>query len=132
MLYVMAMLYVAAGINHFRNPAMYSKIIPHFLPWHKAINAVSGAAEILLGLLLFPKQTRSTAAWGLVVLLIAVFPANVQMAVDYTAQHHPYTWLTYARLPLQPVLIWWAVSYTGWYKARKRTKAETAKVVSAN
>lgn len=132
MLYVMAMLYVAAGINHFRNPAMYLKIIPHFLPLHNAINIVSGAAEIILGLLLFSKGTRSMAAWGVVALLIAVFPANVQMAVDYTAQHHPQTWLAYARLPLQPLLIWWAVSYTDWYKARKHKKADTAKAVSTN
>lgn len=118
LLYGMAVAYIVAGINHFRNPAMYLKIIPHLLPWHNAINTVSGAAEILLGGLLFPPQTRNVAAWGLVALLIAVFPANVQMAVDYTAQNHPQKWLAYLRLPVQPLLIWWALSYTDWYKAR--------------
>ena len=117
----MAILYIAAGLNHFRHPAMYLAIIPRFLPWPNAINAISGIAEIILGLLLFPKATRNAAAWGLVALLVAVFPANIQMAVDYTSQHHPYTWLTYARLLLQPLLIWWAASYTEWYQTRSRT-----------
>ena len=121
----MALAYIAAGINHFRNPAMYLKIIPPYLPWHNAINSISGVAEILLGLLLFPKQTRNFAAWGLVLLLIAIFPANIQMAVDYTVQNHPQKWLSYARLPLQPLLIWWALSYTDWYKARKAKESAT-------
>lgn len=119
LLYLMALAYIAAGLNHFRNPGMYLKIIPHFLPWQNAINAVSGVAEIVLGLLLFPKPTRNVAAWGLVFLLIAVFPANIQMAIDYTQQNHPQKWLSYLRLPLQPVLFWWAASYTDRYKQGK-------------
>ncbi len=130
LLYIMALAYIAAGINHFRNPAMYLKIIPPYLPWHDGINIISGVAEIFLGLLLFPKQTRSIAAWGLVVLLILIFPANIQMAIDYTAQAHPQKWLSYARLPLQPLLIWWAVTYTDWYRLRK-TK-ESATITSPN
>lgn len=120
LLYTMATLYIAAGINHFRNPAVYLKIIPPYLPWHNAVNGISGIAEIILGLLLFPKSTRNVAAWGLVILLILIFPANVQMAVDWTKENHPQKWLAYARLPLQALLIWWAVSYTHWYESKRQ------------
>ena len=118
-LYVMALAYVAAGINHFLNPDLYLKIIPRFLPWHSVVNVITGILEVIFGLLLLSTATRSAAAWGLAGLLILIFPANVQMAVDYAAQDHPQKWLTYLRLPLQPALVWWAVSYTRWYKNRK-------------
>jgi len=88
-LYLMTFAYLLEGINHFWHPQLYLKIVPHFLPAHKAINMAAGAAEILLGVLLLPKSTRSAAAWGVVLLLVLIFPANVQMAVDYTKENHP-------------------------------------------
>lgn len=115
LLYLMAVLYVLAGINHFWHPEGYLKIMPHFLPWHTMLNYLAGALEILFGLLLLFRATRSIGAWGLIVLLILVFPANVQMAVDYTQQGHPLVWLAYLRLPLQLLLIWWAMHYTKFY-----------------
>lgn len=116
LLYLMAVLYVLAGINHFWHPEGYLKIMPHFLPWHTMLNYLAGALEILFGLLLLFQATRSIGAWGLIVLLILVFPANVQMAVDYTQQGHPLVWLAYLRLPLQLLLIWWAMHYTKFYQ----------------
>lgn len=119
LLYIMALAYILAGINHFWHPALYLKIIPHVLPMHNAVNIISGIAEIVIGILLFPKATRNFAAWSLVVLLIVIFPANIQMAVDYTRENHPQKWISYLRLPLQIPLIWWALVYTNWYKRRK-------------
>lgn len=110
-LYIQSVCYMLAGINHFWHPDMYAAIMPPWLPAHYPLVYISGVVEILLGALLLPLATRRLAAWGLILLLIAIFPANIQMAINYTKEHHPYTWVAYARLPLQIVLIWWAWLY---------------------
>jgi len=114
-LWTMVVLYVAAGINHFVRPAMYDSIMPHFLPpaSYRTLVAVSGVCEVVFGLLLIPSSTRPVAAWLIIALLLAIFPANIQMTVDFMRRHNPYTWLTWLRLPLQAVLIWWAYKFTG-------------------
>ena len=112
LLYLMAFLYVAAGLNHFLNPRMYLRIMPPWLPAHQFLVLASGVAEILLGILLLFRTTQVFAAWGLIVLLIAVFPANIQMWLNYRAANHPYTWVALLRLPLQLLLIAWAYAYT--------------------
>lgn len=111
-LYIMSLLYTAAGIYHFVKPRMYVKIMPAWLPAHLQLVYISGLAEILLGLLLLPAGTRSFAAWGIIALLIAVFPANIQMMLNYYHKNLPGFWITLARLPLQAALIWWAWGYT--------------------
>lgn len=111
-LWLMALLYVAAGVNHFLNPAVYLRIMPPWLPWHSLLVTLSGVAEILLGLLLLPAVTRPFAAWGIIALLVAVFPANIQMLINWQREHHPALWMAWVRLPLQAVLIWWAWRYT--------------------
>jgi uncharacterized membrane protein len=112
LLYPMSLLYVAAGINHFVHPRVYLKIMPACIPHHGAMVAVSGVAEIVLGLLLLPAVTRVAAAWLIIGLLVAVFPANIQMAADYSRQDHPQLWIALLRLPLQGVLLYWAWLYT--------------------
>ncbi len=112
-LYLMACLYIAAGINHFRSPGFYYKIMPSYLPYPYTLIYISGIGESVLGILLLFKKTRQFAAWGLVVLLIAVFPANIQMLVNYIQTNHPQLWIAIVRLPLQLPLIWWAYSFTG-------------------
>ncbi len=108
----MTIAYIAAGINHFINPQLYLSIMPPWLPAHAALVEVSGVLEILLGLLLLPLRSRRLAAWGLVTLLIAVFPANVQMLLNYIREDNPHVWMAVLRLPLQLLLIWWAYIYT--------------------
>ena len=108
----MACLYIAAGIYHFICPKFYTRIMPRWLPMHLQLVYISGAFEIILGLLLFPIATRVVAAWGIIALLIAVFPANIQMMLNYRRRHNPYLWITILRLPLQLLLIWWAWQYT--------------------
>lgn len=108
----MAFLYVAAGINHFIHPAMYLQIMPPWLPAHNFLVWVSGVAEILLGLLLVLPNMRRIAAVGIICLLVAVFPANVQMALNFWRESHPALWIALVRLPLQVLLIWWAYQYT--------------------
>ena len=108
----MAVLYAAAGVNHFISPRTYLKIMPPYLPYHRELVVISGVLEIVLGILLIPAATRVYAAWGIIALLIAVFPANIQMAVDWQQKGHAQLWIAYARLPLQLLLIWWAYVYT--------------------
>jgi len=74
--------FILAGANHFYNPELYLRIIPPVFPAHEALNYISGAAEMLLGALLFFPKARKLAAWGLILLLIAVFPANIYMALQ--------------------------------------------------
>lgn len=111
-LYIMAALYVLAGINHFIHPETYLRIMPPWLPEPVLLVAVSGIAEILLGLGLLWTKTRRMAAWGIILLLVAVFPANIQMAFDWHQTGHPHEWIAWVRLPFQGVLIWWAWRYT--------------------
>lgn len=111
-LYVMSAFYVMAGINHFLNPKFYLRIIPPVLPYPGGINYLSGALEIIFALLLIPESTRRVGAWLLILLLIAVFPANIQMCITYYRNQYRYFWLTILRLPLQAVLLWWAWLYT--------------------
>ncbi len=109
-LYTMAALYIMAGVNHFLKPSFYIKMIPPSLKYLSLINQLSGAAEILLGILLLTRL-QSWAAMGVVLLLIAVFPANVyQLQINRTKRQFP-EWLLWVRLPLQGLLVWWAWHY---------------------
>lgn len=110
-------LYLLAGTNHFVHPDIYLQIMPPWLPYHTVLNYLSGALEIIFATMMIFKATRNAGAWCLILLLIAVFPANMQMLINYIHQHHPATWIAVARLPLQIVLIWWAYTFTD--KAKK-------------
>ena len=103
-----SVLYTGAGIMHVVNPAIYLRIMPPWLPAPALLVAVSGVAEIALGILLLFPKTRRPAAWGIIALLMAVFPANVQMAVNWHREAHPHEWIAWLRLPLQVALVWWA------------------------
>jgi uncharacterized membrane protein len=102
----LAVFFIAAGINHFRMPEVYLAMIPPWLPWHAALNWSSGAAEIAGGIGLFPSATRRAAGWGLVALLIAVFPANLHCAMTGTLPgFHVAPWILWVRLPFQGLFI---------------------------
>lgn len=111
-LLIMSMLYIIAGINHFIHPLFYKKIMPAYIPWHMQLIYASGVIEILLGVLLIPFVTRKIAAWGIIFLLIAVLPANINMMLNYLNEGNPKLWITVLRLPLQILLIWWAYTFT--------------------
>ncbi|MDQ6701554.1 MAG: DoxX family protein [Acidobacteriota bacterium] len=99
-----ALLFTAAGVLHFLLTDQYARVMPPYLPAPRFLVFVSGAAEIAGGLGMLLPITRQAAAWGLIALLIAVFPANI-----YMAQAHLVTpqWALWARLPLQVLLVWW-------------------------
>jgi uncharacterized membrane protein len=104
---VLGLTFILAGLNHFRRPQLYLSIMPDYLPWHRALVAISGYAEVVLGALALIPRLRFLARWGLSALLIAVFPANLHMAVQ--AQRYPAIprWLLWLRLPFQGLLIAW-------------------------
>lgn len=105
-------LFIAAGANHFINPGFYLRMMPGYLPWHAELVALSGIAEIALGALLLVPRFQVAAAWGLIALLIAVFPANLNMALNaeqFSTVSPTALWL---RLPVQALLIAWAYWYT--------------------
>lgn len=101
-------LFVAAGCMHFVRPAMYAAIVPAAFGHAEALVAISGAAEIAGGVGLFVPATRRAAGIGLLVLLLAVWPANIMMAVDAGrfASIAP-AWVWWVRVALQIPLLWW-------------------------
>ena len=110
--YLMSAFFVLAGLNHFRDPSFYLRIMPPYLPWHLFLVYLSGGFEIGLGvLLLFPKLTR-IAGFGLIALLIAIFPANIHMAANPKLYPDINPIALWIRLPLQGVLVAWAYWYT--------------------
>lgn len=113
-----AVFFMGAGALHFIVPGPYRAIMPAYLPWHAALVALSGAAELAGGMGLLVPQTRRAAGIGLVVLLVAVVPANVEMVAGY--RHQGVGWfvelLLWLRLPLQFALMWWV-----WGVSRSRS-----------
>ena len=85
-IYFMGAAYIYVGLRHFIDPNFFMAIMPDYLPYHLEAVYVSGVFEIILGSMLLYKKTRRLAGWGLIALLIAVFPANIYLAQNETAQ----------------------------------------------
>ena len=106
--YLLSAMMIAAGTLHLVQPEMFIQIVPKYLPAHRTLVLLSGFFEILGGLGLLIPRVRKLSAWGLVALFIAVFPANVNMAVNRILVDDPL--ILWGRLPFQFVLItraWW-------------------------
>ncbi len=119
-IYIMSLLYVLVGIKHFLDPNFFLKIMPEYLNYHLELVYISGFFEILFGVLLIFKKTRFFGAWGVFILLICVFPANIylfnseaaQIALDISKSQ------ALIRLPFQiPLLI---LAY--WHSNEKSSK----------
>ncbi len=113
--WVLVAFFLAAGANHFRAPDFYLLMMPPWLPWPLALVYVSGAAEMLGALGVLLPATRQLAGWGLIALLVAIFPANLHMAMSgvQPAGLHAPGWVLWARLPLQAAFIawvWWTAA----------------------
>jgi uncharacterized membrane protein len=119
LVYVMGLFYLFAGISHFTNPGFFRQIVPPFLPAPGLLVVVTGVAEIVLGSLVMVPATRRAAAWGVIALLVVVYPANIYQAVSHPELVDPPAWIgqpseaaLLVRLPLQFVLMYWAWRYT--------------------
>jgi uncharacterized membrane protein len=110
---LMGVLYIGAGILHFLLTPRYMAMIPPYLPAHRALVLISGVAEIAggIGVLAPSPAIRRAAAWGLIALLIAVMPANINMVVHHADFPAIPLWALWARLPLQIPLLYWAWRY---------------------
>ena len=108
-LVLIALIFVGAGVLHLVKPDAYMRIMPPWLPSPMALVLISGVLQILGGVGVLVPATRVVAGWGLIALLVAVFPANVQMLLNARAAHASTLWMTglMARLPLQAALIYW-------------------------
>jgi uncharacterized membrane protein len=112
---VLAAIFVVAGVLHFAITDMYVRVMPPYLPWPRELVMVSGVCQLAGGVGLCVPRLRRAAGWGLVLLLVAVWPANLQMYADARASSGS-AWretLLLLRLPLQLVLIWWVWKAAG-------------------
>ena len=121
---VVAIAMVGVGVLHFTRAHWFAQIVPPFLPAPVWLVWISGVFEILGGVGVLIPRTRAWAGIGLVLLYLAVFPANIYMAIEPIAVDGvvPERWLVWARLPFQPLFMWIA-----WWCTRSPTgAAETA------
>ncbi|MAP61901.1 MAG: DoxX family protein [Candidatus Marinimicrobia bacterium] len=104
-IYIMSYFYIQIGIKHFTDPNWFMQIMPPYLPYHLELVYLSGFFEIILGILLIFKKTRYIAGWGLILLLIAVFPANIYLAQTNGAAMGISPEIAWGRLPIQAIFI---------------------------
>jgi len=102
---IMATFYVTVGISHFTKPLLYLQIVPPFLPFKLELVYISGFFEILFGTMIMYKKTRFVAGWGLIMLLVAVYPANLYLAQTDGMAMGTTAVIAWARLPIQFIFI---------------------------
>ncbi len=112
-LYLMALMYVIAGIFHFLKPRTYMRIMPRYLPAHKLLVYLSGIAEIILGVGLILHQTKSLAIYGIILMLAIFLLVHFYMLTSKKAGAGFPKWILLLRIPIQFGLMWWA-----WYYLR--------------
>jgi uncharacterized membrane protein len=112
LLLALSLFFINVGVDHFINPDFYLNIMPDYLPFHAEAVYLSGFFEILGGIVVLIPKLRALARWGLISLLIAVFPANIYMAMNPNLFPEFSLELLYFRLPLQFVFIFWVLKAT--------------------
>lgn len=106
---LLAVFWIAAGVNHFVNPRFYEAIMPDYVPAHREMVLWSGVAEVVGGLAVLSARTRNPfARWWILGVLAAVYPANVHMALNPERYSRIPPAALWARLPLQFLAAWWA------------------------
>jgi len=110
-IFLLALAFTAIGVLHFARAEFFIAIMPPYLPWHRELVYISGFFEIIGGLGILVPSLRRAAGWGLIALMIAVYPANIYMAMNPDQFPDLSTTALYLRLPMQFVMIaivWWA------------------------
>ena len=119
---MLALFFIVAGVNHFLAPSLYLGMMPAWLPSKETANLISGTAEIAGGLGLLIPLLRRAASWGLIALLLAVFPANIHVALQgHMDGLNAPVWVLWLRLPFQAVFIAWV-----WWVGLARDKPHSA------
>ena len=109
---IMGLFYISVGVNHFIEPYWFLQIVPPYLPYKIELVYISGFLEIVLGVMLLIPKTRVYAGWGLIMLLIAVYPANIYLAQTNGAAMNTTPLIAWGRLPFQFVFIGLAYWHT--------------------
>ena|SRR5690554_7563049 len=109
--YLMGILLVLAGMNHFRKPKLYERIVPSYIPAAGTVVMLSGVLEMVLGFMLMNKNSQTEAAWGIIIMLILFIPVHIYMLQNEKASLKLPKWALILRLPLQLALIFWAYQY---------------------
>ena len=110
--YILGLLFIVAGMNHFRTPKLYERIMPPYIPAQSTMVLLSGILEMILGLILLNKESAHIAAWGICILLIIFIPVHMYMLQNEEASLKLPKWVLILRIPLQLGLIYWAFLYT--------------------
>lgn len=110
--YLIAVLFILAGMNHFRNPKLYERITPPYIPAKKTMVILSGALEMVFGLMILIPENQKIGAWGMITLLVLFFSVHIYMLQEESAGLKLPKWVLLLRIPLQFLLIFWAYQYT--------------------
>lgn len=110
--YLLGALLVLAGVNHFRKPKLYERIMPPYIPQHSTMVMLSGIAEMILGFMLLTPSSQNMAAWGIIIMLILYLPIHFFMLRVKEASLKLPKWLLIFRIPLQFVIMYWVYQYT--------------------
>tara|TARA_Y100001960_G_scaffold90321_1_gene97029 strand:- start:256 stop:630 length:375 start_codon:yes stop_codon:yes gene_type:complete len=105
---IMSFFYIYVGIQHFIDPSWFVQIMPPYLPFHYEAVYISGFFEIIFGILILVPKTRYVASWGLILLLISVYPANIYLAFNEAPQQAigiSQFFASWIRLPIQFIFI---------------------------
>ena len=117
---LMAGFYIFGGANHVLNPDFYLNIMPPYIPSHGAAVALSGVAEVLLGVLLLWPGTRRLAAWGIIAMLVAFLPVHIHMLMNSGLYPEVSLAILWGRFPAQALLALWAYWYTSYQDEAER------------
>ena len=110
--YLLGFLFLAAGFFHFQKPKLYKKIMPPYIPAHSTVILVTGAMEMVFGLMLLNPETQNLAAWLLIILLVLFLPVHIHMLMNEEASLKLPKWVLVGRIPLQFALMYWIYQYT--------------------
>ncbi len=110
-LYLMAAMYIVAGLMHFIKPRAYTSIMPRYIPAPKSMVFLSGLAEVILGVGCIFVTTRTLSLWGIILMLIAFLPVHIDMLSNEKIKKKVPAWFIWLRLPMQFGLMYWAYFY---------------------
>jgi uncharacterized membrane protein len=109
--YLIGVLFVLAGANHFRKPKIYERIIPPYIPVKPTIVMLSGIAEMILGFMILTPASQKIGVWGIICLLVLFLPVHIYMLQNEKASMKLPKWVLILRIPLQFALMYWAYQY---------------------
>lgn len=109
--YLLALLFILGGANHFRKPKLYKKIMPSYIPAHSSLVLATGIIEMIVGFMLITQESQQIGAMGIVVLLILFTPIHFHMLMNKKASLNLPKWLLIVRIPIQLGLMIWACLY---------------------